>query len=163
MKCTLVTKYAITFLCLLSGLMSATLVAAQVVSSSQSEHSTRFFHYNPANEVAVSGIVQQVVTKRNIGTPPGIHLLVSGPQGMVDAHVGAFLAKDVQAALRTGSSVKVVGALEQLHGQHYLLARQLIFNGRVMNVRTSKGFLVRPLSAHTSRAAARESASNGGR
>ena len=161
MKCTLVTKYA-TFLCLLSGLMPATPLASQAVSSSQTER-TRFFRYNRANEIAVNGMVQGVVTRRNIGTPPGMHLLIRGPQGMVDAHLGPFLAKDVQAALRTGTPVKVVGAMEQLHGQQYLLARQLQFDGRVVNVRSANGFLVRPISAHTSRATVRKSASNGGR
>jgi hypothetical protein len=157
------TKYTPMLLCLLSGLMTEIPLAGQAVRASQPGRGIMFARYNPANEVALNGTVQRVVTTRNIGSPPGMHLLVTGPQGTIDTHLGPFLAKDVQAALRAGTSVKVVGAMEQLHGQQYLLARQLYLNGRVVNVRSSKGFLVRPLPTRTSRFAARTPALNGGR
>lgn len=156
-----VRKYTLMLVCLLSGLMSATLLAAQTARVSQPTR--RFFTYNPANELVLNGTIQEVVTARRIGSPPGMHLLIRGPQGSLDAHVGSFLAKDVQAALRPGASVKVVGAIELLHGQQYLLARQLEFNGRVITVRSSRGFLLRSLPSGTTRVAARNSARNGGR
>jgi len=157
------TKYTLMFLCLLSGLMTEIPLTAQAVRTSPPGRGMMFARYNPANEVALNGTVQRVITARKFGSPPGMQLLVTGPQGTVDAHVGSFLAKDVKAALRPGTPVKVVGAMEQLHGQQYLLARQISFNGRVVNVRSSNGFLVRSLPTRTSRFAARNSAQNGGR
>jgi len=163
MRCLHMTKYTLMLLCLLSGLMIEIPLAAQAVRSSQPGRGIMFARYNPANEVTLNGTVQRVITTRHVGSPPGMHLLVAGPQGTVDAHVGSFLAKDVQAALRAGTPVKVVGAMEQLHGQQYLLARQLNFNGRVVNVRSSNGFLIRSLPTATSRFVARNSAWNGGK
>jgi len=156
------TKYTLMLLCLLSGLITEIPLAAQAVKTSQPGRGM-FARYQFANEVVLSGTIQQVITRHKFGSPPGMHLLVTGPQGTVDAHVGSFLAKDVQAALRAGTSVKVIGAMEQLHGQQYLLARELTFNGRVINVRSSNGFLVRSAPTRTSRFAARSSAQNGGR
>lgn len=152
-------KYTLMLVCLLS----ATLLAAQTVAASQPGHGFMLSRYNPAHEIALNGTVQQIVTARRIGSPPGMHLLITGPQGTVDAHIGPFLAKEVQAALRAGTSVQIVGATEQLHGQQYLLARQLTFNGRVVDIRSSNGFLVRAVSPRAPRVAARTSGKNGGR
>jgi hypothetical protein len=157
-----VRKYTLMLVCLLSCLMSAILLAAQTAASSHPGRGIMFARYNPASEITLSGTVREVITARKIGSPPGIHLLITGPQGTVDTHVGPFLAKDVQAALRSGTSVKVIGAMELLHGQQYLLARQLMFDGRVVNVRSSHGFLVRPLPTRGSHAAG-NSGQNGGR
>ena len=157
------TKYTLMLFCLLSGLMAEIPLAAQALRTSQPGRGITFARYEPANEVVLSGIIQQVNTTHKLGSPPGAHLLVTGPRGTVDAHVGSFLPKDVQAALRAGTSVKLVGAMEQLHGQQYLLARQIAFNGRVVNVRSSKGFLVRSVPTRTSRIVARNFARNGGR
>ena len=157
------TKYTLILLSLLAGLMAEIPLAAQAVRTSQPGRGIMFARYNAANEIALSGTIQRVITARQLGSPPGMHLFVTGPQGTVDAHVGSFLAKDVQAALRTGTSVKVVGAMEQLHGQNYLLARQISFDGRVVNVRSSTGFLVRSLPTRRTRFAVRNSAQNGGK
>jgi hypothetical protein len=163
MRCLHMTKYTPMLLCLLSGLMTEIPLAAQAVGASQPGRGIMFARYNPANEVTLNGAIQGIVTKRTVGTPPGMHLLVAGPRGMVDAHIGPFLAKDVQAALRAGTPVQIVGAMEQLHGQQFLLTRQIVFNGRVVNVRSSNGFLLRAVPTRTSRIAARASAQNGGR
>ena len=83
--------------------------------------------YDAAHEITLNGTIQEVVTKRVAGSPVGMHLLVAGPEGVVDAHVGPYLTKDTQEALHAGLPLQIVGAVEQLHGKSILLARQLIF------------------------------------
>lgn len=99
--------------------------------------------YDASHELTVTGTVQEVVTKHSAGSPAGMHLLVSGSGGTIDAHVGPLLSKDVQEALHTGLPIQIVGAMETLHGRQFLLARQLIFGGRTVTVRSPHGFLVR--------------------
>lgn len=133
----------------LAGLLPAVLMACLVIpaaaQSAAEVHPARGFMrpYDAAHELTVTGTVQEVVTKHAVGSPAGMHLIVSGPEGMVDAHVGPFLSKDVLEALRAGLPIQIVGAMETLHGKQFLLARQLIFGGRMVTVRSQNGFLVR--------------------
>jgi hypothetical protein len=139
---------------MIAGLLTGVLFAivplqpsAQTAADSRTQHPVKF-GYNKAREITVSGTVQEVVTKRTAFSPVGMHLLVAGPEGVVDAHVGPYLTKDIQAALHAGLPLQVVGAMEESHGKHYLLARQLIFGGRTVTVRNENGFLTRAQGAH---------------
>lgn len=136
---------------LLAGLLFAILA---VPLGAQSASQTRAGHgigpvYDAAHEITINGTVQEVVTKHVLGSPAGTHLLVSGEQGTVDAHVGPFLTKDTQEALHTGLPVQIVGAMQEIHGKQYLLARQLIFGGRTVAVRNEHGFLVHNVAKRT--------------
>jgi hypothetical protein len=121
--------------------------------------------YDATQEITVTGDVQEVATEQVVGHLSGLHVLVVGPQGTVDAHLGPYLSKDVQEALQAGTRIQVVGPMETVHGEQVLLVRQLIFAGRMITVRSPHGFLVR---AHVNRAssptnsAARGIESNGG-
>ncbi len=105
--------------------------------------------YDAAHEITITGTVREVVTKHVLGSPVGMHLLVSQGGGTIDAHVGAFLAKDVQEALHPGLPVQLVGAMQEINGKQYLLARQLIFGGRLVAVRNESGFLVHNVAKRT--------------
>ena len=130
---------------LLLGLLFATMAVPLGAQPASVSRPGRGFGpvYDAAHEITITGTVHEVVTKHTLGSPVGMHLLVSQAEGMIDAHVGAFLAKDVQEALHTGLPIQIVGAMEQLHGRQYLLARQLIFGGRTVTVRSRTGFLLR--------------------
>ena len=137
---------------LLAGLLFTIITiqpSAQTAADSRA-HRPLSLGYDNAHEITLNGTVQGVVTKRVAGSPIGTHLLVAGPEGIVDAHLGAFLTKDTQEALHAGLPVQIVGAMQDLNGKDYLLARQVIFGGRMVTVRSENGFLVR---AHGSRAA----------
>lgn len=55
--------------------------------------------YDVAHETTLVGTIQSVVTKkREAGSTDGMHLLIAGPQGAVDAHIGSFLSKETIAA-----------------------------------------------------------------
>lgn len=97
--------------------------------------------YDAAHETTLNGTIQQVVTKRVPGSPAGMHLLVAGPEGTVDTHVGPFLSKQTQEALHSGAQVQIVGAMSTLRGKNYLLARELIIGGRTIKVRSERGIL----------------------
>ena len=130
---------------LLAGLLLAILAVPLGAQLAPETRATRAVGpvYDAAHEITLNGTIQEVVTKRVAGSPVGMHLLVAGPEGVVDAHVGPYLTKDTQEALHAGLPVQIVGAVEQLHGKSILLARQLIFGGRTVTVRNENGFLVR--------------------
>ena len=104
--------------------------------------------YDAAHEVTLNGIIQQVVTKHTAGAPAGMHLLVTGPKGVVDAHVGPFLNKQAKEALREGTPIRIVGAKTSIRGKSYLLARQLTVDGHTFAVRSKHGALVREAANH---------------
>lgn len=124
-------------------LSSAIPLGAQPVNQ---PHSVRgsIAQFDAAHEVTINGTVQQVTTKRTVGSPAGMHLLVSGAQGLVDAHVGSYLSKNMKEALHTGLPIQIVGAMETVRGKQYLLARQLNYGGQTVTVRNNNGFLLRP-------------------
>ena len=98
--------------------------------------------YDAAHEITLNGTIQEVVTRHAIGSPAGMHLLVAGPQGLVDAHVGPSLSNETKAALLTGAPVQIVGAMSLLHGRDYLLARLLTVGGRTVTLRSEHGLPV---------------------
>jgi len=153
MRCTRLKIPARMIAGLLTGLLFAIIPiqpSAQTAADSRTQQPVRF-GYDRAHEITVNGTVQEVVTKHIAGSPFGMHLLVAGSEGLVDAHVGPYLTKDIQEALHMGLPVQIVGAMEESHGKHYLLARQLIFGGRTVTVRNENGFLARVQGARPAR------------
>jgi hypothetical protein len=72
-----------------------------------------------------------------------MHLLVAGPEGQVDAHVGPFLSREIKDALHTGTPVRIIGAMASLNGKNYLLARELSVGGTTVKLRSKSGLLLR--------------------
>jgi hypothetical protein len=98
--------------------------------------------YDVAHEITFNGTVQEVVTKHTVGSPIGMHLIVSGTQGTVDASVGYRLSANVREALHQGLPIQIVGMMGTLNGKQYLTARLLMFGGQTVTVRNRNGFLV---------------------
>jgi hypothetical protein len=142
MRCR-VTKRIPTLAALLSSLVLA-IFAVGPLNAQSLEHSQThpFLGYDKAHELTLNGTVQELIDQSVPGAPIGLHLLVAGPQGTTDVHIGPYLSKDTQAALHAGIPVQIIGAMVTLHGKDYLLARQLIFSGRQVVVRTENGFLL---------------------
>jgi hypothetical protein len=126
----------------LTGLLFAICALPLSAQTASASHAASF-GYDKAHEITVNGTIQDIVTKRVLGSPVGMHLIVAGSKGLVDAHLGPYLTKDTQEALHTGTPVQIVGAIETLHGKDVLLARQVIFGGRMVTIRGENGFLVR--------------------
>jgi hypothetical protein len=140
----------ITALCM--GWLLSTAAIAQEVVVKQPTGNFKHMASTQAqpNDVGVVGAVQKVVAKSQRGVPAGVHLFLSSPQGIVDANLGPYLSKDVQQSLKAAQSVQVVGVSQTIHGQTYLLAKQLIFSGRLVTIRNEHGFLVRSQVSDTS-------------
>jgi hypothetical protein len=102
--------------------------------------------YDAAHEITLNGTIREVVTKHTVGSPAGMHLMVAGPEGLVDTHVGPFLNKQTKAALVAGATVRIVGATTSLHGKSYLLARQLTIGENTVTVRSVRGIILAPRS-----------------
>jgi hypothetical protein len=98
--------------------------------------------YDAGHEVTVEGTIQSVVTQHAVGAPAGWHVMVAGPQGLVDAHLGAFLSEQTKSALISGSPVQIIGAMVSLNGKDFLLARQLTVDGRSVILRSAHGLPV---------------------
>ncbi len=146
---------------LLAAMLLALAAEAATPSQSSSAGGGSGLSYDQAKEIAVVGTVERLVTHPASGGPAGFHLFVTAAGKTVDAHLGPFLSKRNQEALVAGQSVQIVGISSSIHGKDVLLARQLIFGGRLVTVRNERGFFVRE---HPARRATGESkpAANGG-
>jgi hypothetical protein len=121
--------------------------------------------YDAAHEITLNGTIQEVVLRHVVGSPAGMHLMVAGPQGMVDTHLGPFLSKETKEALRAGTPVEMVGAMTTLRGKEYFLARVLTVGSRTVKVRGASGVLLRgeaPRAHHLRIARVSHTESNGG-
>jgi hypothetical protein len=129
---------------LLSGLLFAILAIPLGAQSAPKTRPGQGFGpaYDAAHETTLNGTIEEVVTKHAIGSPAGMHLMVAGPQGTVDTHVGSFLSKETKDALHAGTPVEIVGAKLQLHGNEYFMARLLTVGGRTITIRNMRGLLV---------------------
>ncbi len=145
---------------LLTGLLLAGLAVPLGAQPASESRTGRGFGpvYDAAHETTLNGTIREVVTKHVAGSPPGMHLLVAGPQGVVDAHVGPYLSKQTTETLKAGAPVRIVGAVLSLHGKDYLLARELTVGGRTVKVRSERGVLVPERSARAVRSRGARSA-----
>ena len=87
---------------LLCGLLLAILAVPLGAQPASTTHPAQGFGpvYDASHEITLNGTIQEFVTKRVVGSPTGMHLLVAGPDGVVDARVGPFLSKETKEALR---------------------------------------------------------------
>jgi hypothetical protein len=105
--------------------------------------------YDKAREITVDATIQEVVSHRVAKSPVGLHLVVTSSQGVFDAHLGPYMSKTNIEALHAGAQLQIVGAVQQINGRPYLLARQVVLDGRTVTVRTERGFFVREMAARS--------------
>lgn len=153
------TRLPVAILTLLLFALCGFPLRAQV--SSQSTSARGFAPvYDAAHETTLTGIIDEVVTTHVAGSPAGMHLLVSGPQGVVDVHLGPFLSKEINEALQPGTPVQIVGSTMQLREKQYFLARELTVSGRTVIIRSARGFLAYPHGARLEKTKANDSAND---
>lgn len=120
-----------------------------------------FADQSPEQNVTVTGSIQSTVSD-SAHRPAGMHVLVSGSNGVVDACLGSFVAHDVQQSLREGASIEVTGSNETVDGKQYLLVHQMTLGGRQIAVRNQHGFLVHAQSRSKAQPAVHSTNLNGG-
>lgn len=99
--------------------------------------------YDSQKEVTLTGTLIQFVSAPVPGGPGGLHMQISASGETVDVHLGPYFSKQNREALKPGQLVQVVGVKAGSTDRTVVLARQLIFAGRLVTVRNTNGFLVR--------------------
>ncbi|MBZ5722170.1 MAG: hypothetical protein LAO03_17490 [Acidobacteriia bacterium] len=101
--------------------------------------------YNPANEVVVKGVVEQVteftcpVSEGELGT----HLMVKTSDGMMQIHlVQARILRSQQVKFNSGDQVEVVGAKLHYRGHDDLIAREITRGNETLVFRDHAGKLL---------------------
>jgi hypothetical protein len=133
----------------LSALLLVTSLPLVAQPAAQNDALRQGAVYDKAHEVAIHGTVNRIVTQHVAGSPAGLHVLVNGDRGLVDAHLGPFMTKQTEQALRSGTPVQIVGAMQTVHGKQYLLAREVNFASRTVTVRNESGALLRVQATQT--------------
>lgn len=131
----------------LSGAVTAPSVAAQ----ENSPHSAPSLTEWKATEEITFGAAIAEVAKNPIGAPAGLNLLMTGSQTVLYVSLGSNLGDDIKRSLTPGQVIQVVGVVQSLNGQNYLLARQLLLGDQTIDIRNSRGFLTHPLNKATLR------------
>lgn len=132
-------------------------VFAQAAATAQQQTSPRFEAAGlnkPAQDITITGSVEQLITTRTPGAPAGLLLTVNGPQGILTASLGSSLSREAQQALTQGAPVTVTGLMETFNGRSYLAARTITAGGSQITLRNEHGFAVH------SQARSRASATN---
>ncbi len=138
--CTDLTKISVVFCSLL--FVGFSIPAAAQLASSAGVGRGVSLAYDAARETTLAGTIEQVVGTHQSDQPAGMHLMISGPQGMEDACVGPFLSEQAKAALQAGIPVQLIGSTMQLHDKEYFLVRELTVGSHTIVVRNQRGFLI---------------------
>ena len=101
--------------------------------------------YNPANEVVVKGVVQQVteficpVSEGEVGT----HLTLQTNDGTVQVHlVPARIMRSQNVRFNPGDQIEVVGARLHVRGNDDLIAREITRGNETLAFRDHAGKLL---------------------
>ena len=154
---------------LLGGLGLLTLMAFSVFTvPSQAATATKkivtpMYQYDAAKEVTLKGTISSVVKKPAGGMLVGKHLMLTTSSGMVDAHIGSFVARDKHLdSLTQGQSISAVGVKMNLKGKEVFIVRTIEADGQTITVRNQHGDFVGPAS-HTSTTSVRNALAGGKR
>jgi hypothetical protein len=99
--------------------------------------------YDPATEITVSGIVQEVKQISGSRRWNGTHLTLETDVGTADVHVGpsTFLAEK-EFVFAKGDQIEVIGSKVKYGDADALIAREIKKDGKVLTLRDAKGFPV---------------------
>ena len=126
-------------LCMLTHSLALTAEQTRVQSPSTQFGPTALD--KPAQDITVSGTVQQLVKTHVPGAPAGVQLLIASPQGAVTASLGSNLSRTVLQSMSKGAAIQISGGMQTIDGKEYLLARNLTIGSNQIIVRNEHGFL----------------------
>lgn len=102
--------------------------------------------WTAADEITMSGVVQEALTQHPAGGPAGFNFVMTASLKPLTVNAGASLSESVRSQLRSGASVQVTGLTRTMNGKSYLLARELVVGGQTIQVRSKNGFPVHAVS-----------------
>jgi DNA/RNA endonuclease YhcR with UshA esterase domain len=119
--------------------LEATLVFAQ----RQAGQGKGVPRYDPASEVTVTGVVQEVMQVSGQRAGGGTHLALDTNAGSLDVHLGpsAFLAEQGFTFVK-GDQIEVTGSKVKYEGDDALIARKVKKGDRVLTLRNEQGIPV---------------------
>ena len=117
-------------------LLTVTLVA--LLGYAQMQQSGR--KYNPATEITVSGVVDDVVQNQGKRGRTGIHVMVKSGSDVLTVHLGPseFLGNS-KFSVAKGDKIEVVGSNVQLGGNNVVIAREVKKADQVLTLRDAQG------------------------
>jgi DNA/RNA endonuclease YhcR with UshA esterase domain len=121
---------------LLMSFLTATCVFAQR-QTGQGNDAPR---YDPATEVTVTGVVQEVKQVSRPGARGGTHLTLDTDAGALDIHVGpsAFLEKR-GFTFAKGDQIEVTGSKVKYEGADAVIAREIKKGDKTLTLRNAQG------------------------
>jgi hypothetical protein len=134
-----ISAFYLLLLCMLTHSLASTAEQTRVQSPSTQFGPTALD--KPAQDITVSGTVQQLVKTHVPGAPAGVQLLIASSQGAVTASLGSNLSRTVLQSMSKGAAVQISGGMQTINGNEYLLARNLTIGGNQIIVRNEHGFL----------------------
>jgi hypothetical protein len=142
--------------------LCAVLMCAAACWLPASAAETQLLGYSAARETNFTGTIDQLVAGHIAGRPAGLHLLVNGPNGVIDASLGSYVSAEVQHAIAKGAAVQLSGVTRTIDGTQYLLTRTLTVAGHSINIRNEHGFLIHPRANNGAKTRLGTNASAGG-
>lgn len=101
--------------------------------------------YEVADEVTLSATVSSVVPRATAGMMAGSHLLLTTPNGIVDASLGRFGLHGAGAvSVTAGEQIEATGVMRTVRGRSVFLVRSVKANGRTYSVRNEHGVVLSP-------------------
>ena len=124
----------------LLGFSAATILFGAVLVSAQGPGPPKGMRiYNPATETTLNGTIE-AVTEGARGQMMGTHLTVQTAEGVREVMLGPtqFIASK-QFSFAKGDSIDVTGSKVTMGGSEYVVARQVVKDGKTLTLRDKAG------------------------
>ncbi|HEX6894811.1 MAG TPA: hypothetical protein VF146_06040 [Bryobacteraceae bacterium] len=96
-------------------------------------------HYDPAQEITLSGTIEDVQQVQH-NRMTGLHILVKTEKETVDVHLGpAFFIKDQGFTFAKGDPVEIVGAKAKFGDTDIVIAKEVTKEGKKLTLRDASG------------------------
>jgi hypothetical protein len=103
--------------------------------------------WKASDEITMSGVVQETLKQHPEGGPAGFNFVMTASQKPLTVNAGSGLGESVRNQIHSGASVQVTGLTRTMNGQSYLLARELVVGGQIVQVRSKNGFPVHTMTS----------------
>jgi len=120
----------------IAAVLTVTLVA--LLGYTQMQQGGR--KYNPATEITISGVVDDVVQNQGKRGRTGTHVTLKSGSDVMTVHLGpsAFLDNN-NFTVNKGDKVRVTGSKVQLGGKDVVIAREIKKADQVLTLRDEQG------------------------
>jgi hypothetical protein len=102
----------------------------------------RMGRYDKRTETVANGTIVSIqAQRRSMTMPRGTYVVLQSGPLTLNTHLGLFSGENFP--FKTGDQVSVTGSLITIHGNQFLLARQIRSGTQSLTIRSSNGFVLR--------------------